>query len=109
MRTRVVIELTPQQADRLGTMAVGRLLAEETDRVERALWTKLHDALRVVSDPLPANARRLLEKAATAISDDLYFAGPDEVRQHPSLQHRDRLVTKIRRYLDAEAKDKRKR
>lgn len=41
----------------------------------------------------------LLAEARDAINDDLTSAGLDEVRQHPSLQRRSRLVGRIDRFL----------
>ena len=41
----------------------------------------------------------LLGEALGAIEDDLLAAGPDEVRQHPSLRRRRRIANKITKVL----------
>lgn len=44
-------------------------------------------------------AIKLLRDAKGAINDQLYAAGPDEVKQHPILRSHDRLTTKIEKFL----------
>ncbi len=46
-----------------------------------------------------AKALKLLREAMSAINNQLYAAGPDEVKQHPILRANDRLTGRIERFL----------
>lgn len=49
-------------------------------------------------------ARKLLRLAANSIEEELYAAGEDEVRQHPTLRAKRRLVTRIDKFLSTPEK-----
>lgn len=46
-----------------------------------------------------SQADKLLKECRAALSEDLMAAGPEEVKQHPTLRSRDRLLDKIDAYF----------